>query len=197
MADGDATHDPAPTQAALDGQTVTQAASGQPQTPTQEPPGGVTAAELAKQEQESRAQLDDVLTRFRDAEAERDKIKSEFEEATKRHEAELAEVRAGMKRDSLRIENAKLRAIVGSAFGERMNIDTELKYVGMDGVTFEEDGTMKGVPSYRPMPQLHVGNALDASASGTNKNASGGEAQQAPGIGQPAGYSADGFANAV
>ena len=100
MADVDPTNDPTPTQAALDGQT----APGQTPTPTQEPPGGATAAELTKQEQESRAQLDDLLTRYRDTEAERDKLKGELDEAVEADPITV-NVRVGIESRLARLEN--------------------------------------------------------------------------------------------
>ena len=93
-----------PTQGALDGngQAVNQTAPGQ--TPQQEPSGGATAAELARQEQESRAQLDDLLTRYRDTEAERDRLKGELEEAVEADPITV-NVRVGIESRLARLEN--------------------------------------------------------------------------------------------
>lgn len=110
--------------------------------------------QTAAQETEERATIRDLLARHevltKDVEGvtkERDEAKAALDKVT----AELADAKLAK---DLRAENARLRAVLRGQTQGRLNIDAELRHVNMDGVSWEDDGTMKGEPSYRTLPAL-------------------------------------------
>lgn len=156
--------------------------AGQTQGQTQE--RTLTAADL----QAIAADVNAWQTRIDTANKERDEAKAALEKAVKEHaDAVLAHRR----------ERAVDEAIFKGHFGERINMGEERKFVNMDGVKWDEEGTMDGIPSYRPIPRLSgsangltADNALANIAQRQQQNGAQASPETAPKAipaGQPAG----------